>query len=102
MPVQQLMTAKTTTGASSIAAGFGPDCTIQMKGRTTSGAGAAAANIEVSNDEVSWVVGGSISLTLGTTDTTDGVHIQASWPFVRLNVTSISGTGASVDGYLGR
>ncbi len=69
-------------------------------GKTSSGAGAATINIEVSNDGTYWVVAGTFSLTLATTVTTgtntDGFNINAGWKLVRANCTAISGTGAQV------
>jgi hypothetical protein len=75
--------------------------TFQAAGQTTATTGAAAVNVEVSNDNVNWIVMGTISLTLGTTTTTDGFVTDASWSYVRGRVTSISGTGATVSLFMG-
>lgn len=74
--------------------------TVQVSGKTTSGTGAATVNIEVSNDGNNWLNLGTITLTIGTTETSDGFAFDATWAYVRGNVTSISGTGASVSGYI--
>lgn len=70
--------------------------TFQAVGSTSSGTGAATVTVEGSNDGRNWILIGTISLTLGTAETTDGFASNAAWEFVRGNVTSISGTGAKV------
>jgi hypothetical protein len=75
--------------------------TFQATGTTTSGTGAVAVAVEVSNDNTNWIAMGTISLTLGTTIATDGFVSIASWTYVRGNVTSISGTGATVSLFMG-
>lgn len=92
----------TTTGAGSFLYKDSPDATFQA---TVSGTGAVTATvtIEYSNDgtNVIGTVGGTITLS-GTTSATDGFTSQnAPWKFVRANVTSISGTGATVQVYMG-
>lgn len=91
---------KTTTGASDVDLSGRldgkTDRTFQAFGSTTAGAGAAAINVEVSNDNTNWIVSATINLTLGTTVTTDGVAKSENWKYVRGNVTAISGTGAAI------
>jgi hypothetical protein len=91
---------QTTTGAS---AGFRApsERSFQAHGVTSSGSGAATVKVQVSNDNANWIDLGTISLTLGTTRTTDGFASVASWCFVRGNVTAISGTGAKVSLVMG-
>lgn len=74
---------------------------FQAEGSTASGTGASDIVIEVSNDKdaVAWITMGTISLTLGTTVTTDGFGNLIPWKYVRANVSAISGTGASVTVY---
>lgn len=102
-----LLSNKTATGAGDSTppiqdnAQSSSNRTAQVVGTTTAGAGAAAVNIEVSNDGSNWLVAGTVTLTLSTTSTSDGFVIDAAWLFVRANVTSISGTGAAVSAYLG-
>lgn len=74
----------------------GGRCTIEAKGTTSSGSGAASINIEVSNNGTTWQTAGTIGLTLGTTQTSDGFAMDAPWLYIRANVTSISGTDAKV------
>jgi hypothetical protein len=73
----------------------GKQC-VEAHGTTSSGSGAASISIEVSNNGTSWITAGTIGLTLGTTQTSDGFVMDAPWLYVRANVASISGTGASV------
>lgn len=93
----EILSSATATGAGST---FEPNGqgkrTFQATGLTSAGVGATAVDIEVSNDGVKYIVMGTISLTLGTTATTDGFASDATWRYVRANITSISGTGASV------
>lgn len=70
--------------------------TFQAAGTTTAGSGSAVVAIEVSNDNVNWITLGTITLTLGTSSTSDGFAALAAWGFVRCNVTTLTGTGASV------
>lgn len=74
--------------------------TFQAYGTTSAGAGAATIKIQVSNVDVpgtnDWLDAGTMTLTLGTTSTSDGFAMDAAWVWVRSNVTAISGTGASV------
>jgi hypothetical protein len=93
-----LLSAVTATGASAaaeIAAGFH---SYQATGAVTASTGAATINIEVSNTAATneWIVLGTITLTLGTTTTTDGFSSIAAWKYCRANVTAISGTNAAV------
>lgn len=78
--------------------------TFQATGTTTSGAGAATVTVQVSNVPTpganDWITIGTITLTLGTTSTTDGFVSIAAWENVRGNITAISGTGASVNLYM--
>lgn len=95
-----LLTAATATGAGSTMPREAGHTSILASGTTSSGAGAATINIEVSNVGTEWVVAGTLSLTLATTITTtvntDGFNLFAGWHYIRANVTAISGTGAAV------
>jgi hypothetical protein len=85
------------TGPGTAVAGRSATKTYQVSGQTTSGTGAASANIEGSNNGgLSFDVIGTIGLTLGTTTTSDSFTSFDRYLLVRMNVTSISGTGASV------
>lgn len=75
--------------------------TFQAVGKTTAGAGSASVDVEVSNNKTNWLLAGTITLTLGTTETSDGFESSAHWVFVRGKVTAISGTGATVSLIMG-
>ena len=71
--------------------------TFQAKGTTTAGVGAATVIIEVTNDTTwPWITLGTITLTLGTAATSDGLAMLAGWKYVRARLSAISGTGAAV------
>lgn len=104
-PIQILLKNATGTGAGTAyqiaQAETRGKATLQASGLTTSGAGAAEIAVQVSNDNVNWLTLGTISLTLSTTESSDGFAFDAPWAFVRGNVTSISGTGAAVSLLMG-
>lgn len=102
MSVELIMTGATAAGATAGRALKGANSTVQVSGRTTAGSGVADVTFQVSNDNVHWLDAGNITLALGTSDVTDGFTMTASWPFARFFVNTISGTGASVDGLVGR
>jgi len=91
-----LLDAVTATGAGSAKA-FSHSIPYRTCQATVSGTGAvtASVNIEVSNDNVGWILAGTIALS-GTTTATDGFTIQATWLNIRANVTALTGTGAAV------
>jgi hypothetical protein len=60
---------------------------------TGTGAVTATIDVEVSTDDTNWVVMGSIVLS-GTDSATDAFASDTNWPYVRGNLTAISGTGA--------
>lgn len=69
---------------------------------TVSGTGAVTATvvIQVSNDGTNYLTLGTITLS-GTTSASDGFASDASWGYVRANVTAISGTSAIVNTTMG-
>jgi len=72
--------------------------TFQATVNGSSGAVTATVDIEVSNNGVDWITMATISLATGApTPDSDGFASNASWLFVRANLTSISGTDAVVD-----
>lgn len=92
-----LLSSATATGSGEVFLPNGDGKrTFQATGTTSAGVGAVDVNIEVSNDLVKYIVMGTISLTLGTTATTDGFVSDAPWKYVKANVTAISGTNATV------
>lgn len=71
------------------------------------GSVSATVAIQVSNEEATgqgtnsnWITIGTISLS-GTTTATDGFTTIAPWRFVRATVSSITGTGATVEVIMG-
>lgn len=103
-----LFTARTTTGYSKVIANRSPQASFQAYGTTSAGAGAATILIQVSDvpvpveaTDVDWITLGTITLTLGTTQTTDGFAKDAPWRHYRAKVSAISGTDASVNVYAG-
>ena len=106
MRIFPLLDAATATGPGQVAAAAAHADplvvrTYQVSGKTTTGAGAAVVDIEVSNNGRVWLTLVTITLTLGTDEVTDGFASGAQWRFARANVTSISGTGASVTAEMG-
>ena len=89
----------TTTGAQDAHQLRGPHKAIQVKGSTSAGAGSATVYIEVSNDKLNWELMWETTLTLGTTEVSDGVAVSNAWKWIRVNVNAISGTGAKVSAY---
>lgn len=73
--------------------------TIEVNGNTSAGTGAASIEIQVSNNNSTWQSVGTININLGTTQTSDKFEMDATWAnwaYIRANVVSISGTGASI------
>jgi len=98
---ETLLSDKTATGAGDAYSVPNSKRTFQADGTTSSGAGSATVKVQVSNDNSNWIDLGTITLTLATTSSSDGFSSDAPWRYVRGNVTAISGTGASVNLYMG-
>ena len=92
-----LLPAATGTGSGTA---FGPfdsaSMTFQAAGTVSTSTGAATVKIQVSNDGSNWIDLGTITLTLATSASSDGLAAFAAWANVRANVTAISGTAATV------
>lgn len=98
----EILTDVTTPVASEAISVGSNNKAFQVKGSTSSGAGAASVVVEVSNNPAwPWITLATISLTLGTTETSDGVVMLAGWKWVRIRVASISGTEAKVSASVG-
>lgn len=104
----QILSAATATGAGDVHQPICTDRTFHAYGATTAGAGSATIVIEGSDitspatgTRVDWVELGTITLTLSTTRTSAGFASQARWRHVRAFVSAISGTGASVNAFMG-
>lgn len=94
-----LITNATTTGASSGANAPGPGATVQA---TVTGTGALTATvvIQVGNIVNSWLDLGTLSLS-GTGSATQGLALDAHWVYIRANVTTLTGTGATINVVMG-
>lgn len=90
-----------TTGLSTVASPLCGAKTIHAFGSTTAGVGAASITVLVSNDGTNFFVIDTLSLTLGTTVTSDTYESLYPYKFIRVNVASISGTNASVSAIMG-
>lgn len=74
---------------------------IQCVGKTSSGTGAATVYIEVSNNQIDWHTAGIFSLSLTTTQISEGFTIDAPWLWTRARISALSGTGAKVSVFMG-
>ena len=91
-----LLTAATATGAGAAVNGIRGVKTFQAIGTTSAGAGSATIVIQGTVDQSNWNTIGTITLTLGTSATSDSFTSDDRFLAVRANVTAISGTGAAV------
>jgi hypothetical protein len=97
----KLLTAVIATGEGETHQPISNFKTFTATGTTSAGSGASTIDIEASLDNVNWVVLDTLSLTLGTTATSDWGYDQNAWRYVRANVKTISGTDAAVTVWLG-
>lgn len=65
---------------------------------TGTNAVAATVDVEVSNNNTHWTKHGTTQTLSGTNSAAGLVPLTAFFSFVRLNVTALSGTGATVVG----
>lgn len=87
----------------SAATGVGTSAAVQVSGVsrtyqavvTGTGAVSAVVAVDVSNNGTDWLQQATITLS-GDGYDADGVALEGNWPYVRGNVISIAGTGASV------
>jgi hypothetical protein len=70
--------------------------TFQANGTVSTSTGSATIYVQVSNNNSDWITLGTITLTLGTSSTSDGFASLAPWAYIRGNVNAISGTNATV------
>lgn len=100
--VLPMIADKTTTFTSEAQEPWHTNRTFEAYGSTSSGSGAATIIVEVRNSEFSdWHTMATISLTLGTTVSGDGFSSSAAWRYVRMRLSALSGTGASVSANMG-
>ena len=99
----KILTAAIATGAVTSHEPWNHKRTFHADGIVSAATGSATIAIEVSNtdDPDTFVVGGTITLSLTTTISGDGFTTDAPWRFVRANVTAISGTDATVNVTMG-
>lgn len=100
---QKILDEVTTTSTSESKHVWGNDRTYMASGKTTAGTGAATILIQVTDDpsdEGNWMTLATITLTLGTTRTADGLGSHVGWPYVRAKVSAITGTGATVSSWV--
>lgn len=91
-------TSLTGSGTSKVYNPWGTQVSVQAN---VAGTGAVTADVavQVSNDNVNWITASTISLTATTSDT-DGVAVNAAWAYYRLDVTNVTGTGATVTAFI--
>jgi len=94
-----LCTDITTTGAQPSVSLFGYEIYDAAFQATVVGTGTVSATvqIEMSNDNIGWLVDSTSTLTLsGTTVASNGFVSSGPWQYARANITAISGTNAKV------
>lgn len=89
-----LMVDRATSGTTTAIELGGINRTYFAYGSTSASTGSCIIKIQVSNDNATFIDMGTITLTLGTAVTADGIASMAPWKYARANQTSISGTGA--------
>lgn len=95
--VTVLLSSATGTGAGAAFDNPSADKTFQAYGATSGGTGTAAITIQGTNvASCCWETVGTMTLTLGTATTSSALTSTDRYAFSRANVTSISGTGATV------
>ena len=80
-----LINAATSTGTGDKVTPWYAKRTFHAIGSTTAGSGASTIDVEVSNDGVNYIAVDTLSLTLGTTITSDSYVLDAAWKYVRGN-----------------
>ena len=108
-----LYAGKIATGAGARIRLLGPQHTFMASGETSASTGAATILVQVTNIDAPsdsavsgdnngyWITAGTITLTLGTTITSDGFAINAPWKWARFHISAISGTDATVSCWYG-
>lgn len=99
MSVTKLLTDSITTDTGALIPITGGNRTFQANVVGT-GAVTATVVIEVSNDGANVVTLATITLS-GTTTAVDGFASSAAWAYARARVSSVSGTGATINVFMG-
>ena len=94
-----LMTGRTSTATGTTIEAPGPGATVQAR-VTGTGAVTATVVVQVSNFDNVWLTLGTLSLS-GTTTATAGLALDAHWAYIRADLTALTGTGATVDVFMG-
>ena len=89
-----LQSSAAASAGSGRIAPLGSKVAFQADGRVSATTGAATVVIYGSLDGSSYITIGTITLTLGTTVTSDGFTSDNAWRFYKSSVTAISGTNA--------
>ena len=63
------------------------------------GAISVTATIQVSNDNTNWIAAEALSLS-GTNTATDGATLDAAWAYLRVTLSSITGTDATATAFI--
>lgn len=91
-------TDATTNVSSETVRPWGGRISVQVKVAGT-GTVSVTATIQVSNNGTDWIDAEALSLT-GTTSDTDGATIDAAWAYLRVTLSSITGTGATATAWI--
>ena len=97
---QVMMSNVTTTGAKASIPGPAKTKTYQAYCVNSAGSGTAVIAVQGSVDSVNWNTIGTISLTTTTTAVGDSFSSQDRYPLLRMNVTTLTGTGAQCSGFV--
>lgn len=97
MQVKTLLDAVLVTGAGA-STPLGPDLKNRAITVSLAGTGAISATVllQVSNDGTNWATRATFNLSGTTTATDSDVDAPSPFPYLRGNVTAISGTGAAL------
>lgn len=100
MSVTKLLTDSITTDTGALIPVSGASKRTFQANVVGTGAVTGTVVIEVSNDGTNVVTLGTITLS-GTTTAVDGFASDAQWLFVRARVSAVSGTGATINVFMG-
>lgn len=91
-------TETTTNQASKTYNVWGTQISVQAK---VVGTGAVTADVavQVSNNATDWITATTIALTATGADV-DAVALNAAWAYYRLNLTNLTGTGATCTAWI--
>jgi hypothetical protein len=99
--VYQIITNSIATDTSELVEPWSGRMTFQANGTTSAGAGTATVLVEGSLDNTTFLLLGTLTLAFTTTAGGDGVAVDAPWSYMRMRITAITGTDATINGYVG-